>query len=76
MNGKIGCVGYNNGETLFAGLLSPLFWILYFPMDSASGKIEFEKDQSVISRNSTAVKHCRVMTPLFYKETIALERQV
>ena len=36
---KIGCVGYNNGKILFA----PLFWILYFPMDWASGKIELSE---------------------------------
>ena len=28
MNGKIGCVGYNNGEIFFVALLSPLFWTL------------------------------------------------
>ena len=43
MNGKIGCVSYNNGEILFAALFSPLFWILYFPKDSASGKIELSE---------------------------------
>ena len=32
--------------------------------------------QSVISRNSTAVTHCRVMMALFYIETTASERQV
>ena len=32
--------------------------------------------QSVISRNSTAVTHCRVMMSLFYTEITALERQV
>ena len=32
--------------------------------------------QSVISSNSTAVAHCRVMMSLFYTETTALERQV
>ena len=31
--------------------------------------------QSVISGNSTAVTHCRVMMSLFYTETTALERQ-
>ena len=43
MNGKIGCVGYNNGEILFAALFSSLFWILYFLMDSTSGKIELSE---------------------------------
>ena len=28
MNGKIGCVGYNNGEIFFVALFSPLFWTL------------------------------------------------
>ena len=32
--------------------------------------------QSVTSRNSSAVTHCRVITPLFYGETTVLERQV
>ena len=28
MNGKIGCVGYNNGEIFFVALFSPLSWTL------------------------------------------------
>ena len=40
---KIGCLGYNNAKILFAALFSPFFWILYFPMDLASGKIELSE---------------------------------
>ena len=43
LDGKIGCLGYNNGKILFAALFSPFFWILYFPMDLASGKIELSE---------------------------------
>ena len=35
--------GYNNGKILFEVLFSPFFWILYFPMDLASGKIELSE---------------------------------
>ena len=35
--------GYNNRKILFAVLYSPLFWILYVPMDSASGIIEISE---------------------------------
>ena len=36
MNGKIGCVGYINGEIFVRSLL-------YFPMNSASGKTELSE---------------------------------
>ena len=32
--------------------------------------------QSIISRNSSAVTHCSVITPLFYRETTVLKRLV
>ena len=35
--------GSNNRKILFAALFSPLFWVLYFPMDNASGKIELSE---------------------------------
>ena len=43
LDGKIGCLGYNNGKILFAALFSPFFWVLYFPMDLASRKIELSE---------------------------------
>ena len=43
LDGKVGCLGYNNGKILFAALFSLFFWILYFPMDLASGKIELSE---------------------------------
>ena len=39
MDGKIG----NNTKILFTALFSPLFWIRYFPMDSASTKNELSE---------------------------------
>ena len=51
----------------------PLFWILYFQW---TRHLERLNCHNVISRNSTAVAHCRVIMPLFYTERMASERQV
>ena len=73
MNGKIGCVGYNKGEILFVALFSPLFWILYFPVDSVSGKVEVsERYIKTLNCGHTLQNYDTV----FYKETTALERQM
>ena len=73
MDGKIGCVGYKNGKSCSQPCFPCCFEYRIFLWTRHPERLSY---QSVISRNSTAVTHCRVMTLLFHKETTALECQV
>ena len=67
---KFGCLGYNNGKILFAALFPRSFEYCIFLWTWHPERLS---SQSVISRNSSAVTHCRVITPLFYGETTVLD---